>query len=727
MEIAIYGKGGIGKSTMAANISAALSLQGNKVLQIGCDPKHDSTRLLLNDQELTTALDYIKVTKAVDYRIEDILVYGFNNIGCVEAGGPKPGVGCAGRGIISTFELLEQFNIKKKFDSILYDVLGDVVCGGFAVPIRSEYADVVFVVTSGEYMALYAANNILRGIKNYDSEDKPRVAGIIYNKRDIEDEDERIEKFSSAVNLPVVATIPRSDLFAQADRINKSVVELGLDEDLGGIFSDLSSRINNSIECHPACPVSDEELEELIFNKVQVKKEVIQKKEIEENSNSENSKIDFKMLSKNIVHDEPLHGCAFNGAISMAVHLQDAYIIAHSPKSCANLSYQSVSSAGRRGLFERGALLPVSIAPNFEATDMDEADIIFGGMESLEAKVDEVLLKKPKAIVIVSSCPAGIIGDDIDKVISKQTKDTAIYTIKSDGNLAGDYLQGMLMTYTTLAQSFIKKDVPIIDNTVNIVFEKVVAKNTNSNFEIVQSFLNQMGVKVNCRFLSETTVDKLENFCSAPLNLLAHSDYTGMILKGFFIENYNCAFLDRAFPVGFFETKEWLLEVGEFFNKKDKALEIIKYNEVMYYKEIERMKPILRGKKLMIITYNHELDWILKTALDLEIEIVKICILNFSQDTGFRTRIDYPFNVEEDYSGESSDGDVAMYQPDILLTNYANSDGKNVKVADTIPMCPDVGFLSGLNMAIRWANLFNLSVEGEWKDDERLFKKYYSR
>ena len=137
-EIAIYGKGGIGKSTLSSNISAALSMAGKKVLQIGCDPKHDSTRLLMGGKRITTVLDYIKCVNPTGYKTEDILARGFRETGCIEAGGPTPGVGCAGRGIITAFELIDKLHIKEQYDTIVYDVLGDVVCGGFSMPMRTH-------------------------------------------------------------------------------------------------------------------------------------------------------------------------------------------------------------------------------------------------------------------------------------------------------------------------------------------------------------------------------------------------------------------------------------------------------------------------------------------------------------------------------------------------------------------------------------------------------------
>ena len=732
-EIAVYGKGGIGKSTICANLSAALSRAGRHVLQIGCDPKHDSTRLLTHGQRQTTVLDYMRVTKPPDYRPEDILLEGYGGIGCVEAGGPEPGVGCAGRGIISAFELLSRFRLKEQYDVIVYDVLGDVVCGGFAVPIRSEYADTIFVVTSGEFMALYAANNILRGIRNYDSvSGKRRVAGIIFNKRNIEGEEERVARFARAVGLPVCAEIPRSDSFTRAEQANMTVVEQGADTEISGLFLGLATKLTNEPRLFEAVPLTDEELEHVVLG--QEKKPEIQPIVTEAPAKSEKISPPQEIAlvdpnsyySKNLVRGEPLHGCAFNGAAALSIHIQDAVILAHSPKSCTYISYQTISSSGRRRIFERGALLPVSISPNLESTEMGEAEMIFGGMEKLEAKISELKARRPRAIVVVSACPAGIIGDDIDRVKLLSEPAIPIVTIKADGNMAGDYLQGMLMCYTSLARQVIKRDVPEIPDTVNVVFEKTVVTNTAENFEVVSGFLDRLGVRVNCRFLYETNYDSLEGFCSAPLNLLAYKDYTGEILEGFFAKEYGSKFFDMPFPVGFAETVDWLRGVGEFFGRPEISEDIIAEHRERYEREAEALRPQLAGKKLMIITYSRGLDWILQAALDVGMEIVKIGLLNFSQDEGFRTRLDVPLPVEDQYDRRNRVRDLEEYRPDILLTNYSSSIADEVFVADTIPMCPDVGFYSGLELTKRWARLLKLNLKGEWRQDERLFKQYYA-
>lgn len=756
-QIAVYGKGGIGKSTLSANISAALSLNNKRILQIGCDPKHDSTKLLMRGLSIPTVLDYIKTKSPLEYRKSDILFEGFGKIGCIEAGGPKPGVGCAGRGIITAFELLETLHIKDNYDMIVYDVLGDVVCGGFAVPIRREYSDSIFIVTSGEYMSLYAANNILRGIQNYD-ENRPRLLGILYNSRNVKNEDDRVYKFAEAVKLPVFTRIPRDDIFARAEKANVTVLELTQNEKnpVADIFKGIAKRICEGTEHFAANPLTDDELGALILSnegaitKASHSATSSPKQEEEDtfscscetaepceactgiSSGQEESTSDYDApyLSKNVIRDEPLHGCAFNGAMTMSSNLKDAVILAHSPKSCTYLSIQTISSAGRRTLFERGNILPSSLIPNVLSTDMSETDMVFGGSENLLSKVKSVLNSQtpPPAIVIVSSCPSGIIGDDIDDALSLSTERTKIVTVKAEGNLTGDYLQGMLMAYTSLAKQIIDRNVEKREKTVNIVFEKVVARNTEMNFQRLKTFLTRMNISVNCRFLCNTSYASLRDFCSAELNLLAYRDYTGKILEDFFIKEYGASFFEKQFPIGFKETSDWLLALGKHFDASDEAKSIISENEIIYQNRIKSVRPKLEGKKLMIITYNHELDWILNAALDCDMKIVKICVLNFSQDEGFRSSLSEIDGIEvvENYDKDERSSDIKRLKPDIILSNYEPVSEQSY-ITDTIPMCPDNGFFTGLEMVERWSRLFSKSKEGEWLNDRKLFDKYYSR
>ena len=187
IRIAVYGKGGIGKSTTVSNVAAALAEMGLKVMQIGCDPKADSTILLRHGEAVPAVLDLYNEKKQA-LQLEDMIRIGYNGVICVEAGGPTPGLGCAGRGIIATFQLLEDMELFEHYkpDVVLYDVLGDVVCGGFAAPIREGYADKVLIVTSGEKMALYAANNISSAVRNFEDRSYARVFGIVLNHRNVE-------------------------------------------------------------------------------------------------------------------------------------------------------------------------------------------------------------------------------------------------------------------------------------------------------------------------------------------------------------------------------------------------------------------------------------------------------------------------------------------------------------------------------------------------------------
>lgn len=228
-KVAIYGKGGIGKSTTTQNTVAGLAEMGKKVLVVGCDPKADSTRLLLGGLAQKSVLDTLR-EEGEDVELEDIRKDGFRGSICVESGGPEPGVGCAGRGIITSINLLEQLGAYasssgEPMDYVFYDVLGDVVCGGFAMPIREGKAEEIYIVCSGEMMAMYAANNICKGIVKFARTGKVRLGGLICNSRKVDNEREMIEAFAKRLGTQMIYFVPRDNVVQRAEINRKTVIE----------------------------------------------------------------------------------------------------------------------------------------------------------------------------------------------------------------------------------------------------------------------------------------------------------------------------------------------------------------------------------------------------------------------------------------------------------------------------------------------------------------------
>jgi nitrogenase iron protein NifH len=266
-QIAIYGKGGIGKSTTAQNTVAGLVSLGKKVIIVGCDPKADSTRLMLHSKAQTTVMDLIRERGTVeDLELSDVLKLGYGGVKCVESGGPEPGVGCAGRGVITAINFLEaEGAYTPDLDYVFYDVLGDVVCGGFAMPIREGKAEEIYIVVSGEMMAMYAANNIAKGILKYATSGKVRLAGLICNSRNTDKEAELIEALAKRLGTQMIHFVPRDNQVQRAELRRMTVIEYSPDHPQAEEYRQLARKINDNKMLVIPKPLAMEELEELLM------------------------------------------------------------------------------------------------------------------------------------------------------------------------------------------------------------------------------------------------------------------------------------------------------------------------------------------------------------------------------------------------------------------------------------------------------------------------------
>ncbi len=266
-KIAIYGKGGIGKSTTTQNTVAGLAEMGRTVMVVGCDPKADSTRLLLGGLSQKTVLDTLR-TEGEDVELDDIRKVGFSRAICVESGGPEPGVGCAGRGIITSINLLEQLGAyadSQMLDYVFYDVLGDVVCGGFAMPIREGKAQEIYIVVSGEMMAMYAANNICKGIVKFAEAGGVRLGGVICNSRKVDNEAEMIAAFANKLGTQMIHFIPRDNMVQRAEINRKTVIEYDPAHSQADEYRTLARKIEeNKMHVIPK-PMHTDDLEKLLI------------------------------------------------------------------------------------------------------------------------------------------------------------------------------------------------------------------------------------------------------------------------------------------------------------------------------------------------------------------------------------------------------------------------------------------------------------------------------
>lgn len=368
--------------------------------------------------------------------------------------------------------------------------------------------------------------------------------------------------------------------------------------------------------------------------------------------------------------------------------------------------------------------MPSAISPNFSCTDMGQAEAVFGGTDKLKEAVLKAREMKPGAIVVVSSCVSGIIGDDLLAVEALSTPDIPVITIAADGDIKGDYMEGIRMCMHKLGEELIDRDVVSDGKKVNLINEVAVGVNHETNYRIIRDLLAKLGISINSRFLGDTTVEDLRNLKAAPLNILATDSPDGRELQSWLEQEYGCRFAKSAFPVGIHATKHFLEEMGEFFGCSELVPDLIRQEEEKYRREIEALKPEMQGKRLIITTINANIDFVLQAAEDVGMEILQVGVINYLHTEVKVSDTPEKYNINEDFDWENLYDQAGDLQADFVISNYTPpaQDGDYVK--DALPMMPLAGFGSGIDVIRRWADLQKRKREGEWNDDRIFFEEY---
>ena len=604
LQVAVYGKGGIGKSTTSSNLSYSLAKKGKTILQVGCDPKHDSTKYLINGMEQKTVLDYIRQTPPSQRKLEDIMLTGSGGVMCVEAGGPEPGIGCAGRGILTTFDTIEKMGIRDiPKDITIYDVLGDVVCGGFAVPMRNEYADAVYIVTSGEFMAIYAANNILRGLLNFGNA-RPRVAGLILNRRNVDNERELVERFARSVGLPIVVDVPRAKEYIEAEKIGKTVSESFPDSVPASIYRQLADDViaisEGKRKLYEPHPLSDSQLNDLAAGK-----------EITVLGDFQRVKCRCNAVRRGT------GSCASRGACFAAGRVNDLPIIIHGPASCG---YVMSHTQDVHFLTEMGTN-PSTVGilrNNIKSTRMTNNSSIFGGHEDLKRLIREEAQQGKKTVMVITTCVPGMIGDNLD-LIKKQMEEEFpglnVIVIKSDGNLTGGSEEGRLQAMGAILNLIDEKMEPRCRE-VNIIDDNFIIYQSGRNSIWVERFMAELGYTKVHRLIDNVALEEVIRSKKNILNVRTFDDDTVNGMADILVTKGMKVF-SKPLPKGYTQTIEWLEEYGKEYGEEELAAELIEKARRNYRAAIEKHRPFFQGRTADIITgiFGDD-DWMIEVLLD---------------------------------------------------------------------------------------------------------------
>lgn len=659
-QVAVYGKGGIGKSTMSANISVALAGRGLKVMQIGCDPKHDSTRLLLDGKAQRTVLDYVREVPIGKRDLNGIIATGTAGVLCAEAGGPEPGIGCAGRGILTTFDTLRKLGADDlDVDVRIYDVLGDVVCGGFAVPLRNEYADAVVLVTSGEFMAMYAANNIMRGLSNFDT-GKPRMLGIVLNSRGVDGEYEAVKSFAEATGTRILAVVPRDGQFAEAESLGHTVVELFpesvIAREIGKVADSIVDACDGRLELTSPHPLDDDQLSDLAAGRA-----------IRPYGDVPVSRIGCGGCRRTTIEGTRVMGsCAAYGAVSAFLRLEDTAVVVHGPVSCSYLMETTRAKAMlemySRGVFRRSPRI------NVRSTMMDDESAIFGGNLYLKACLERTIAEGYSRIAVVTTCMSGIIGDDclsIVDAVMESNPSVEIFLVRADGDMTGEYNDGFMMAAESIVET-VDTGLEPDGSLVNLVSSSFFDVQSVAHRKELDRMLGAFGMRVNCMFLDEGSPRPPSEICRAGVDVLMNDTPTSRELMGMITRRTGRLPFPAVMPVGMHDYLDWMRQMGAWTGRSEDAEREIARATAEYRGFLDAHRDTLRGRTAIVVSrIGTNLDWLVDVLEDMGVSVLRYGFFPSARKAGGRqsSRHDHV----DDYTDDDLMRDLEELRPDLMI------------------------------------------------------------
>lgn len=677
-RIAVYGKGGVGKSTISSNLSLLLSEKGS-VLHVGCDPKHDSTRLLMNGTPIRT------FQSAGFPESMEIGPYG---IGCIECGGPEPGMGCAGKGLDLLFSEISDVEC----DYRVSDVLGDVVCGGFSVPARKDNCDGILIVTSGEFMSLYAANNILRGLGNL--RDDGCVIGLVLNRRGDPGEELRARRFSEAVGIPVVCDIGRSDIFRESESMGVPLAAAFPDSAVAEELRELSELVSGHPDMYVPSPLPEESMMDIASGRP-----------VGGHSRPERRRgcsFDDYDSERNLTYAEGfvMPACTSHGAADMGMRVSDMAVVLHGPRNCAYLMEYAFRRRMAMSSGERGGRIPEC---GLYSTGMDGRSASSDPRPIVKREVSRAVADGYRHVVIVPTCAAEIIGTDLRMIASDLSKiyGADVRALCGDGSFLKSKFGGTL----SMAEHLISFMRPCERNpdTANLISRWFYGVGKDANLRSISYILGTLGIRINTTFPDCRPISDIEGFCSGGFDIqIGRAPMNAGIAKMISERTGRRTALALDIPAGLSGASEWVRMICRYTGRPDadmeSALSVLKgrFEEI-----VSARRPVTSERRAVVYCMmERNLDWQMETLKALGIDLRAVLIV--------------PGTVTDHNVRITDYGDVRIVRdatPDDLR-RIASEEGAEIVVTND----PDTVSGMGLKWAPLGARSIGMDAVSEWSE-----------